>query len=138
MVAIEHLLDDYYFFDEQQYRLVGKETGRIFTLGQKVRVTVLSTDKLRKTIDFVLEEFSEDAGWDVHGSRYAADEETAEPAAPDTEDEILFDDTEEEWYSDDEEGYITSKDDIAKNDWLDDEETNRLLNLYAGKNIREI
>lgn len=138
MVAIEHLLDDYYFFDEQQYRLVGKETGRIFTLGQKVRVTVLSTDKLRKTIDFLLEEFSEDVGWDFHGNRYVAGAETAESAAPDAEDGILFDGTEEEWYSDDEEGYISSKDDIAKNDWLDDEETNRLLNLYAGKSIREI
>ena len=76
------------------------------------------------------------------GTSTAADmlpeKRTAEPAAPDAEDEILFDGTEEEWYSDDEEGYISSKDDIAKNDWLDDEETNRLLNLYAGKSIREI
>ena len=54
------------------------------------------------------------------------------------EEEILFDGTEEEWYSDEEEGWIQSKDDIAKNDWLDDEEADRLLNLYAKKDVREI
>ncbi len=158
MVAIEHLLDDYYLFDEQQYRLVGKETGRIFTLGQKVRVVVTGTDKIRKTIDFVLEEFSKAAGWDISGAETTegagcdaseaetaegagcdiSEAETAEAVDPDAEEEILFDGTEEEWYSDDEEGYINSKEDIAKNDWIDDDETNRLLNLYTGKDIREI
>lgn len=113
MVSIQSLLDDYYFFDEQQYRLEGKSTGRMFTLGQKVRVVVDTTDKMRKTIDFVLEEFSSEAGWEIHG-------------------------TEEEWYSDDEEGWIQSKEDIAKNDWMDDDEADRLLNLYTKKNVQDI
>ena len=52
--------------------------------------------------------------------------------------EIRFDGTEEDWYSDDEENWIRTKDDIAKNDWLDDEEADRLLSLYAKKDIKEI
>lgn len=111
MVSTQSLLDDYYLFDEQQYRLEGKRTGRIFILGQKVRVVMASASKAAKTIDFVLEEFSSAAGWDVHG---------------------------EEWYSDDEEGWIHNEEDIAKNDWMDDEEAERLLKLYAKRNVQEI
>lgn len=136
MVSTQSLMDDYYLFDEQQYRLEGKRTGRVFTLGQKVRVIMASASKAAKTIDFVLEEFSAAAGWDVHGEKYnTAGSENDDSAR---EEEILFDGTEEEWYSDEEEGWIQSKDDIAKNDWLDDEEADRLLNLYAKKDVREI
>lgn len=136
MVSTQSLMDDYYLFDEQQYRLEGKRTGRVFTLGQKVRVIMASASKAAKTIDFVLEEFSAAAGWDVHGEKYnTAGSENDDSSR---EEEILFDGTEEEWYSDEEEGWIQSKDDIAKNDWLDDEEADRLLNLYAKKDEREI
>lgn len=136
MVSTQSLMDDYYLFDEQQYRLEGKRTGRVFTLGQKVRVVMASASKAAKTIDFVLEEFSAAAGWDVHGEKYnTAGSENDDSSR---EEEILFDGTEEEWYSDEEEGWIQSKDDIAKNDWLDDEEADRLLNLYAKKDVREI
>ena len=136
MVSTQSLMDDYYLFDEQQYRLEGKRTGRVFTLGQKVRVIMASASKAAKTIDFVLEEFSAAAGWDVHGEKYnTAGSENDDSSR---EEEILFDGTEEEWYSDEEEGWIQSKDDIAKNDWLDDEEADRLLNLYAKKDVREI
>ena len=136
MVSTQSLMDDYYLFDEQQYRLEGKRTGRVFTLGQKVRVVMDSASKAAKTIDFVLEEFSPAAGWDVHGEKYnTAGSENDDSSR---EEEILFDGTEEEWYSDEEEGWIQSKDDIAKNDWLDDEEADRLLNLYAKKDVREI
>lgn len=136
MVSTQSLMDDYYLFDEQQYRLEGKRTGRVFTLGQKVRVVMASASKAAKTIDFVLEEFSAAAGWDVHGEKYnTAGSENDDSSR---EEEILFDGTEEEWYSDEEEGWIQSKDDIAKNDWLDDEEADRLLNLYVKKDVREI
>lgn len=135
MVSIQTLLDDYYFFDEQQYRLEGKRTGRVFTLGQKVRVVAEAANKTMKTVDFVLEEFSAAAGWDVHGERYGA------PESGDVDDEteeIWFDGTEEDWYSDEEEEWIQSKEDIAKNDWLDDDEADRLLKLYARKDVRDI
>ena len=101
MVPLQALLDDYYIFDEQQYKLFGEHTGRIFTLGQKVDIVVLSADKETKTIDFMLEEFYDD------GDYY--EEESEEDA-----DDLLF------------------------NDWLEDEEVDRLLQLYEKKNIDEL
>ena len=56
----------------------------------------------------------------------------------DEPEEIWFDGTEEDWYSDEEEEWIQSKEDIAKNDWIDDDEADRLLKLYARKDVRDI
>ncbi len=39
--------------------MVGEKTGKIYKLGQKVRVTVLAVDKLLRTIDFELNEEDE-------------------------------------------------------------------------------
>ncbi|MDO5145773.1 MAG: ribonuclease R [Eubacteriales bacterium] len=75
MVPVESLLDDYYMFDESRYCLEGRDTGRIFTLGQKARVKVQEVNKARKTIDFVLEEFSSDAGWQAKGDWSEPEEE---------------------------------------------------------------
>ncbi|MCD8020760.1 MAG: ribonuclease R, partial [Clostridiales bacterium] len=144
-VSVQTLLDDYYIFDEQQYHLAGEHSGRIFTLGQKIRIVVESADKAMKTIDFVPEEFMDrkdsfvyrgenpdkDFNLRKHGSVLGENDVDF------GEDDIWFDGTEEEWYSDEEE-WIASKDDIAKNDWLDDEEANELLKRYEKKNIKDI
>ena len=63
MVSINSLLDDFYVFDEESYKLTGEHTGRIFTLGQKVEIVVRSADKMERTIDFVLKEFSQHADY---------------------------------------------------------------------------
>lgn len=52
MVHISSLEDDYYYFDEEHYELVGETTHRVYALGQKVDVVVTGTDKLLRTIDF--------------------------------------------------------------------------------------
>lgn len=82
MVHVRNLKDDRYFFDEENYRMVGQRNGRTFTLGDKVRVIVKSADLVKKQIDFELAEegnssekndrsrktFSETSGqddWDV-------------------------------------------------------------------------
>jgi ribonuclease R len=54
MVHVTNLLDDYYFYDEEKYAMIGKETGKVYTLGQKVRIRVKDTDRMMKTIDFVI------------------------------------------------------------------------------------
>ena len=59
MVPINSLLDDFYVFDEESYKLTGEHTGRIFTLGQKAEIVVRSADKMERTIDFILKEFSQ-------------------------------------------------------------------------------
>ncbi len=51
MVRLSELDDDYYHFDEANYRVVGEKTARSITLGDSVRVKVLKTDINRRTID---------------------------------------------------------------------------------------
>lgn len=51
MVRISSIDDDYYLFEEQQYRLVGRRTRRVFRMGDSVRVSVMKVDKERHEID---------------------------------------------------------------------------------------
>ncbi len=52
LVHIMTLKDDYYNFDEENYRLVGERHGRVFRLGEPVRVRVRSAEPANRTIDF--------------------------------------------------------------------------------------
>ena len=54
MVSLRDLTDDYYTFDEENYCLRGERTGRIFTLGDGVRIRVMRADLARKQLDFAL------------------------------------------------------------------------------------
>ena len=47
-------LDDYYFYDERKNILVGERTGRIFKIGDTLKVRVLRADKIAGEIDFEL------------------------------------------------------------------------------------
>jgi ribonuclease R len=53
MVALKDMNDDVYRFDEALYAVVG-QSGRKFTLGDKVRIKVLRADLSKKQIDFEL------------------------------------------------------------------------------------
>ena len=59
MVRVADIPGDYYYFEEERYQMVGEKTGKIYKLGQKVRVTVSAVDKLLRTIDFELNEEEE-------------------------------------------------------------------------------
>lgn len=54
LVRISELRDDYYIFDEQHYELTGEMTKKTYKLGQPVRVQVSGTDRLLRTVDFIL------------------------------------------------------------------------------------
>jgi len=54
MVRVADLTDDYYEFDEKNFRLIGKRNKRIITLGDKLTVKVMKTDIDRRTIDLDL------------------------------------------------------------------------------------
>lgn len=51
MVRIGDMEDDYYEFDEKNYRIIGKRNKRIITLGDRVVVRVTDTNIDRRTID---------------------------------------------------------------------------------------
>ena len=53
MVRMTDLDDDYYEFDEQNYRVVGKRNQKMITLGDPVKVGVKQTDIDRRTIDLL-------------------------------------------------------------------------------------
>ena len=54
MVRLSDLKDDYYQFDEENYRVVGQRTKNIITLGDMVTVEVKKTDIDRRTIDLLM------------------------------------------------------------------------------------
>lgn len=56
MIRVTDLLDDYYYYDEDSYEMVGKETGNVYKLGQKLNVVAARTDKLQRQIDFKIYE----------------------------------------------------------------------------------
>ena len=46
--------EDYYYFDEARYEVVGRSSGVRLTLGSEVRIRVKSVDLNRRTLDFKL------------------------------------------------------------------------------------
>jgi len=53
MIRMTDLHDDYYVFDEKMMCLTGEKKGKRYALGQKIKVQVVNTDLVLKTIDFL-------------------------------------------------------------------------------------
>lgn len=68
MVRMSDLQDDYYIYDESHYMLIGEHTKHTYKLGQKIKVRVVDTSKLLRTIDFVpvMEDEEEEDGLKVY------------------------------------------------------------------------
>lgn len=54
MVHVNSMNDDFYYFDEAHYELVGQDSGVTYKLGERVLVQVKRVDMASKTIDFRL------------------------------------------------------------------------------------
>jgi ribonuclease R len=54
MVRMKAMTDDFYELHEKQYAVIGKNTGKKYSLGDKVRVKLIASDPERKTLDFEL------------------------------------------------------------------------------------
>ncbi|MDO4289206.1 MAG: ribonuclease R [Eubacterium sp.] len=52
LVHVQNLKDDYYFFDEALNLFAGERTGKIYRLGQRVRVRLIAADPTARQIDF--------------------------------------------------------------------------------------
>ncbi len=52
MVHVANMSDDHYDYYEERYEMTGVHTGKVYKLGQKVRVRVLNADRMMRTIDF--------------------------------------------------------------------------------------
>lgn len=59
MVPLNEIDDDFYEYEEENLRVVGRRTGKIYMLGDEVRVRVIRTDIQARTIDFMFVEKEE-------------------------------------------------------------------------------
>lgn len=53
MIHVSRLLGDYYYYNEEACEMIGRDTGRCYKLGQKIKIMVDGVDYLQKSIDFV-------------------------------------------------------------------------------------
>lgn len=53
MIHVSRLLGDYYYYSEEACEMLGRDTGRCYKLGQKIKIMVDGVDYLQKSIDFV-------------------------------------------------------------------------------------
>lgn len=56
MIAVRDLKDDYYLYDEKKYCLIGERKGKIFRLGDPVKVVCVNANSDKRVIDFLLAE----------------------------------------------------------------------------------
>ena len=54
MVRLDSLKDDFYDYEEGKYRVIGRQTNRIYGLGDPVRIMVIGASPEERTIDFVM------------------------------------------------------------------------------------
>lgn len=54
MVSIKYMDDDFYYLDDENYRVIGQRFGKEYKLGDPVRIKVRKVDISRKQMDFEL------------------------------------------------------------------------------------
>jgi ribonuclease R len=52
MVNVRDLADDFYEYDEENYCIRGRTTGKLYTLGDRVKVEVVKADMQKKQLDY--------------------------------------------------------------------------------------
>jgi ribonuclease R len=56
LVPMRDLDDDFYEFDEDNYRLIGRRNKRVYQLGDDVRVKMARANLVKKQMDFAIVE----------------------------------------------------------------------------------
>jgi ribonuclease R len=54
LVRYADLNDDFYYLDEENFRVIGQDYGNIYQLGDEVKVQVKSVNLIKKQLDFIL------------------------------------------------------------------------------------
>jgi ribonuclease R len=54
MIHIRELSDDFFEYDEENYCIKGRSTGKVYTLGDRVNIVVVKADLQKKQLDFRL------------------------------------------------------------------------------------
>ena len=56
MVSLDEIKSDHFYFDQKNYRIVGSNTGKSFTMGTSVKVKVAALNLRKRNIDLTLVE----------------------------------------------------------------------------------
>jgi len=54
LVHVTKMEDDYYYFDEKKYSLVGEHSGKVYRLGDSIKVRLEKVDKEARTVYFTI------------------------------------------------------------------------------------
>ena len=54
LVRYDDMPGDYYYLDEENFRVIGQESGRVIQLGDEVKVMVKNVNLLKRQMDFEL------------------------------------------------------------------------------------
>lgn len=54
MVRLRDISEDHFDFDEEQYAIIGRKTGKVYQLGDEVYVSVKNADLVKRHLDFNL------------------------------------------------------------------------------------
>ena len=60
MIHVTKLSGDYYYYKEETYEMVGRDSGKSFKLGQKLKIVVDYVDRMNKSVDFILADEEDD------------------------------------------------------------------------------
>ena len=58
MIHVTSLKDDYYYYSEETYEMIGENTKKTYKLGETVNIRVVKADRILRTIDFEIVEQS--------------------------------------------------------------------------------
>ncbi len=56
LIRFENMGNEYYIYDEDRKQLIGERTNRVFKIGDKIKIRVISASKMLRQIDFELME----------------------------------------------------------------------------------
>jgi len=54
MISVRSLMDDFYEFDEENYRIIGRHSGKAFEIGDPVKIEVVHANLSRRQLDYKL------------------------------------------------------------------------------------
>lgn len=53
LIHVSSLMGDYFYYDEVNYEMVGRDFGKKYKLGERIAIIVEGTDRFARTVDFV-------------------------------------------------------------------------------------
>ena len=56
LIRCENMTEDYFIYDELHHTLRGERCGKVYSIGDSIRITVAACDIVQRRIDFILED----------------------------------------------------------------------------------